>query len=60
MGAQTHDLASLLQPITLDEFFARHWERAPLLVQSRAAGYYEGLLTDRDLEDIISSTARIA
>ena len=56
MEKRTHDLASLLWPISLDSFFSTYWERNVLLVQRGNAGYYEGLLTDQDLEDIISTT----
>jgi Cupin superfamily protein len=55
MRGSAHDLASLLHPVSLDEFFNSHWERKPLLIQRRGATYYEGLLTNRDLEDIIST-----
>jgi ribosomal protein L16 Arg81 hydroxylase len=56
MDSGTHNFASLLHPISLDEFFADYWERKPLVVQRRADDYYRGLLTDGDLEDIISNS----
>jgi ribosomal protein L16 Arg81 hydroxylase len=49
-----HDLASLLHPTPADDFFAHHWEQGPFLVQHRGEDYYRGLLTNRDLEEIIS------
>jgi hypothetical protein len=55
MDTPTHDLAWLLHPRTVGEFFAEYWERGPLLVQQRRADYYDGLMTYRDLEDVISS-----
>jgi hypothetical protein len=36
------------------EFFARHWERWPLLVQNRGEGYYDSLMTSQDLEALIA------
>jgi bifunctional lysine-specific demethylase and histidyl-hydroxylase NO66 len=59
METPVHDLASLLQPFSLAEFFANHWESKPLFIRRaqqefQGAGYYRGLLENRDLEDIIS------
>lgn len=56
MDSASHNLASLLHPIAIDEFFADSWERKPLFIQRRNSDYYRGLLTDRDLEDIISNS----
>ena len=56
MRSSAHDLASLLHPISIAEFFDSYWERKPLLIQRRDARFYEGLLTNRDLEDIISTS----
>ncbi len=56
MNPRDHDLASLLDPISVGEFFGNHWERAPLFVQQRGESYYEGLLTNRDIEEIISNS----
>lgn len=53
-SARTHDLASLLYPVSTTEFFARHWECAPLHVQHRGTGYYDTLLTSRDVEGLIA------
>jgi hypothetical protein len=55
MDKLTHGLAWLLYPRAVSEFFADYWERGPLILQHRGADYYEGLLTNRELEDIISS-----
>ena len=49
-----HDLASLLHPTSVEDFFADHWEQGPFLVQHRGEDYYRGLLTNRELEEIIS------
>jgi hypothetical protein len=56
MEKRTHNLASLLHPISLDAFISTYWERNWLLVQRGDEGYYEGLLTNQNLEDIISSS----
>jgi lysine-specific demethylase/histidyl-hydroxylase NO66 len=59
METPAHNLASLLQPFSLAEFFANYWESKPLFIRGaergiQGAGYYLGLLENRDLEDIIS------
>jgi Cupin superfamily protein len=56
MERRAHNLASLLHPISLDTFFSTYWEKNLLLVQHGDEGYYEGLLTNQNLEDIISSS----
>ena len=55
MEKRTHDLASLLHPVSLDVFFSTYWEKSWLLVQRGDEGYYQELLTNQRLEDIISS-----
>jgi hypothetical protein len=52
---RSHDLAALLHPISLDAFLSTYWEKNWLLVQRGDERYYEGLLTNQNLEDIISS-----
>jgi ribosomal protein L16 Arg81 hydroxylase len=49
-----HNLASLLQPTSVAQFLANHWERGPFIVQRGDQNYYQGLLTNRTLEEIIS------
>jgi ribosomal protein L16 Arg81 hydroxylase len=56
MHGSSHDFASLLHPISTVEFFSGYWERQPLLIHRGDTGFYEGLLTNRDLEDIISTS----
>jgi ribosomal protein L16 Arg81 hydroxylase len=56
MDSTSHNLGSLLHPWSIDEFFADSWERKPLFIQRRDRDYYRDLLTDRDLEDIISNS----
>jgi len=55
MNCYSHHLGSLLHPISIDEFFTDFWERKPLFIQRRDNDYYRELLTDRDLENIISN-----
>ena len=56
MHSTTHDFASLLHPISTTEFFAGYWECKPLVIHRGDAGSYQRLLTNRDLEDIISTS----
>ena len=56
MHGSTHDFASLLGPISTVDFFGGYWECKPLLIRRHDAKFYEGLLTNRDLEDIISTS----
>jgi len=50
------DLAALIHPLTIEEFFADYWEKKPLHQRRGDATYYESVLTDRDLDAIISSS----
>lgn len=49
------DLKTLLAPFDLEGFSRDHWERKPLHVGRRDAHHYDSLLTNVDLERIISS-----
>ena len=40
----------LLAPVTAADFFRRHWENTPLVVQQRDPRHYESLLTLKDLD----------
>jgi ribosomal protein L16 Arg81 hydroxylase len=55
MVGRTHDLASLLHPVSLNDFFSGYWGKTPLFVQRADEGYYQELLTNRDIENIIST-----
>jgi ribosomal protein L16 Arg81 hydroxylase len=55
MHSSPHDFASLLHPVSTSEFFNSYWESQPLLIHRGDAEFYEELLTDRNLEDIIST-----
>jgi lysine-specific demethylase/histidyl-hydroxylase NO66 len=50
------DFASLLRPVSVREFFSNFWECKPLVIHRKDAKFYEGLLTNNDLEDIISTS----
>jgi hypothetical protein len=56
MERPTLDLASLLHPISTDTFFSTYWEQDLLWIQRGDERYYEGLLIDQNLEDILSSS----
>jgi ribosomal protein L16 Arg81 hydroxylase len=56
MESAAHSFGSLLHPISADGFFSDYWERKPLSIQRHDGGYYRGLLTNRDLEDLISNS----
>ena len=56
MDSVSHNLGWLLHPLSTDDFFRGYWERKPLYIQRHDSEYYRGLLTNRDLEDIISSS----
>jgi hypothetical protein len=49
------DLATLVAPMQSEEFFADYWEKKPLHHKRGDARAYERLLTDTDLDRIISS-----
>jgi Cupin superfamily protein len=55
MHNRAYNLGSLLHPVSLDTFFSTYWEKQLLRVQRGDGGYYDGLLTNRNLEDYISS-----
>ena len=48
------DFAALLAPVLPNDFFRNHWERQPLHLSRGGAHFYDGLLTNDDLESIIS------
>jgi len=55
--AQTRafDLTALIAPARPEDFFLEHWERKPFHLSRGDARYYDALLTNGDLENIISS-----
>ncbi|MFL6227244.1 MAG: cupin domain-containing protein [Pyrinomonadaceae bacterium] len=55
MDASVADLAALLSPIPAAEFFARYWEKSPLVVARREPGRYAGLLGLADLDFVLAA-----
>jgi len=55
MDAGTFDLGKLLQPLTMERFFAEFWEKQPLSLPRQAPDFFAGLLTEGDLESLISN-----
>ena len=49
------DLTALIAPARPEDFFLEHWERKPFHLSRGDARYYDALLTNGDLENIISS-----
>jgi hypothetical protein len=49
-------LTALLAPVLPDDFFRDHWEPKPLRLSRGDAHYYDSVLTNQDLEFIISLT----
>jgi ribosomal protein L16 Arg81 hydroxylase len=45
----------LLAPFSSEIFFEQHWENEPLHVQRAESRYYTGILTNHDVEAVISS-----
>jgi hypothetical protein len=45
----------LLAPVRQEIFFEQHWESQPLHIQRSGSDYYTQLLTNRDVEAVISS-----
>ena len=50
------DFAALIAPVLPDAFFRDHWERKPLHLSRGDAHFYHNVLTNDDLESIISAT----
>lgn len=48
-------LASLLEPVALDDFFRDHWEQHPLVVPHGDPGRFRALFTSHDLDRLISA-----
>jgi len=49
------DAAALIAPLGFDAFFREHWERKPLHLPRGDPDYYDSVLTNADLDGIISS-----
>jgi len=55
MGRPILTFADLLAPISPETFFEQNWEGQPLHIRRRESGFYEKLLTHRDVEEAIVS-----
>lgn len=55
MSIDKLDFEALIAPVTTDEFFARYWELAPLVVARREPERYASLLPPAALDDIIDT-----
>jgi bifunctional lysine-specific demethylase and histidyl-hydroxylase NO66 len=49
-------LARALEPVEPEAFLAEHWERQPLVVPRGEAGRFDDLLSERDVERLVTST----
>ena len=47
-------LEALLSPVSRDLFLKEYWEEKPLLIQRKAAGFYHGLFSAPELDQLIS------
>lgn len=56
MDTEDFDFARLIQPVQADKFFAEYWEQKPLHIKRHDPGYYQNLLTQQDLDHLISNT----
>ena len=48
--------ASVLHPTAIDTFADQHWDDAPLVLQGRDPGLYEGILSLDDLDRLLTTT----
>jgi hypothetical protein len=56
MSLASFDLEKLLAPLGAERFFSVTWERKHLLLSRGDPGYYDGLLSSADIENMISDT----
>lgn len=56
MNIEDFDFKRLIQPIDPDSFFAGYWEKKPLHIQRDDHDYYKHLLSQKDLDNLISNT----
>jgi ribosomal protein L16 Arg81 hydroxylase len=47
-------LASLVAPVTKEEFLSRYWEKEPLIVHRGDPDYYSGLFSIKDFDEAIT------
>ncbi|MBF0545526.1 MAG: cupin-like domain-containing protein [Candidatus Riflebacteria bacterium] len=53
------DLASLLHPLFVDEFFRGYWGKKPLYIHRENRDYYKGLYSSADMDDYLRFSAPI-
>ena len=53
------DLASLLHPVPVDEFFGDYWGKKPLHLQRTDRDYYKGLYSSADIDDFLRFAAPV-
>jgi ribosomal protein L16 Arg81 hydroxylase len=56
MSGAGFDLAKVLSPTELDQFFSEYWEQRPLVISRNEPDYYADLFSMQDVDYIISST----
>jgi hypothetical protein len=56
MSDLDYDLARLLRPIEPEAFFRESWEKKPLSIFRNDPGYFHGLFSLRDVDQVISCT----
>ncbi len=54
-STDTFDLARMISPTDPAAFFAKHWEREPLIVHRDAPHYYDDLLTMDEVDRVITT-----
>jgi hypothetical protein len=54
---RSDSLTRCVEPVEAGEFFARYWEQRPLVVRRGEPGRFDDLLSRRDAERLLTSTA---
>ena len=54
--ARTFDLDTMIAPMDPATFFSQYWEKRPLVLSRETPGYYSGLCSLADIDQILSST----
>jgi hypothetical protein len=49
-------LARAVEPLSVERFLTEHWERRPLVVPRTEAGRFDDLLSERDVERLVTET----
>ncbi|MBF0524966.1 MAG: cupin-like domain-containing protein [Deltaproteobacteria bacterium] len=57
MPAFEANLASLIHPVSVEEFFSGYWGKKPLYVPRSNRGYYQTLFSTHDIHDILRFSA---